>query len=116
MKTTITAKNMVVTPGITNRVLKKTQTMSRYLTAETEMYIRMRREKEQRIVEITVPMSGVTLRSEAVSEDNLFQSIPSFTAGETVTSPNSLTQQSVRDYFFVKLCIFCCLPLCIVMV
>ena len=75
MKTTITAKNMVVTPGITNRVLKKTQTMSRYLTAETEMYIRMRREKEQRIVEITVPMSGVTLRSEAVSEDNLFQSI-----------------------------------------
>ena len=75
MKTTITAKNMVVTPGITNRVLKKTQTMSRYLTAETEMYIRMRREKEQRIVEITVPMNGVTLRAEAASEDNLFQSI-----------------------------------------
>ena len=42
--------------------------------------------------------------------------LPSFTAGETVTSPNSLTQQSVRDYFFVKLCIFCCLPLCNVIV
>ena len=41
---------------------------------------------------------------------------PSFTAGETVTSPNSLTQQSVRDYFFVKLCIFYCLPFCIVVV
>ena len=75
MKTSITAKNMVVTPGITNRVLKKTQNMSRYLTPETEMYIRMRREKEMRIVEITVPMSGVTLRAEASSEDNLFQSI-----------------------------------------
>ena len=27
MKTTITAKNMVVTPGITNRITKKTATM-----------------------------------------------------------------------------------------
>ena len=42
--------------------------------------------------------------------------LPSFTAGETVASPNSLTQQSVRDYFFVKLCIFCYLPFCIVVV
>ena len=42
--------------------------------------------------------------------------LPSFTASETVTSPNSLTQQSVRDYFFVKLCIFYCLPFCIVVV
>ena len=71
MKTTITAKNMVVTPGITNRVLKKTQTMSRYLTAETEMYIRMRREKEQRIVEIPVPLSGVTLRPHATNKDKI---------------------------------------------
>ena len=75
MKTTITAKNLVVTPGITNRVLKKTQTMSRYLKPETEMIIRMRREKDQRIVEITVPMDGVTIRSEASSIDNLFQAI-----------------------------------------
>ena len=75
MKTTITAKNMVVTPAINNRVLKKTQTMSRYLKADTEMIIRIRREKEQRIVEITVPMNGVTMRSEASSEDNLFQAI-----------------------------------------
>lgn len=75
MKTTITAKNMVVTPGITNRVLKKTQSMSRYLKPETEMIIRLRREKEQRIVEITVPMNGMTIRSEASSIDNLFQAI-----------------------------------------
>ena len=51
MKTTITAKDMVVTPGITNRILKKTATMSRYLRPETEMFIRLRREKNQRIVE-----------------------------------------------------------------
>ena len=29
----------------------------------------------------------------------IVEKLPSFTAGETVTSPNSLTQQSVRDYF-----------------
>jgi putative sigma-54 modulation protein len=75
MKTTITAKDMVVTPGITNRILKKTATMSRYLRPETEMFIRLRREKNQRIVEITVPMQGVTLRSEAASEDNLYMGI-----------------------------------------
>ena len=75
MKTTITAKDMVVTPGITNRILKKTATMSRYLRPETEMFIRLRREKNQRIVEITEPMQGVTLRSEAASEDNLYMGI-----------------------------------------
>ena len=75
MKTNITAKGMVVTPAITNRVLKKTQTMSRYLRPDTEMNIRMRRERDQRIVEITVPMDGITMRAEAASEDNLFMSI-----------------------------------------
>lgn len=75
MKTTITAKNMVVTPAITNRILKKTGTMSRYLKPETELFVRLRKEKNQRIVEITVPMQGVTLRSEAVSDDNLFMGI-----------------------------------------
>ncbi len=75
MKTNITAKNMVMTPGITNRVLKKTQSMSRYLKPETEMNIRLRREKEQLIVEITVPMDSITIRSEASSDDNLFQAI-----------------------------------------
>lgn len=75
MKTTITAKDMVVTPAITNRVLKKTQTMSRYLKPATEMFIRMRREKSERIVEITVPIDGITLRAEAASDDNLFMSI-----------------------------------------
>ncbi len=75
MKTTITAKGMVVTPAISNRVMKKTQTMSRYLRPETEMFIRLRRERDERIVEITVPMRDVTLRAEASSPDNLFMSI-----------------------------------------
>ena len=75
MKTNITAKGMIVTPAITNRILKKTETMGRYLKPDTEMFIRMRRDKGRRIVEITVPIDGITLRAEAASEDNLFMSI-----------------------------------------
>ncbi len=75
MKMTINAKNMIVTPAITQRIEKKTATMSRYLKPETEMFVRLRKERDQRIVEITVPIDGVTLRAEAASEDNLFMSI-----------------------------------------
>ena len=75
MKTTITAKNMVVTPGITNRITKKTATMERYLKPDTEMIVRLRKERDERICEITVPMNGVTLRAESASKDNLFMAI-----------------------------------------
>ena len=76
MKLTITARNMVVTPAITQRIEKKTETMGRYLRPDTEMLIKLRKEKKLRIVEITVPMGkNVILRSEASAEDNLFLAI-----------------------------------------
>ena len=77
MKLSITARNMSVTPAITRRIEKKTETMGRYLWPETEMQIRMRKEKnDRRVVEITVPMGkNVILRSEASAEDNLFLAI-----------------------------------------
>ena len=77
MKLTLTAKNMTVTPGITARGEKKTSRMSRYLRADTEMQIRMRKEKNgTRTVEITVPMgNNVILRSEAATDNNLFMAI-----------------------------------------
>ena len=80
MKTTITAKNMVVTPGITNRITKKTATMERYLRPDTEMFVRLRRERDQRICEITVPLNGAMLRAESANDDNLFLSIDSAVA------------------------------------
>ena len=51
--------------------------MSRYLWPETELQVKMRKEKDdRRIVEITVPMGkNVILRSEASAEDNLFLAI-----------------------------------------
>ncbi len=76
MKLSITARSMVVTPAITKRIEKKTDTMSRYLWPETEMQIKMTRDKARREVEITVPMGkNVILRSEASADDNLFLAI-----------------------------------------
>ena len=67
---------MVVTPAITKRIEKKTETMGRYLWPETEMQIKMHKEKARRVVEITVPMGkNVILRSESSADDNLFLAI-----------------------------------------
>ena len=76
MKTTITGKNMVVTPGITERIMKKTNRMERYLKQDTELFVRLSKERSnRRIAEITVPFEGVILRAEASAEDNLFLAI-----------------------------------------
>ncbi len=76
MKLSITARNMVVTPAITKRIEKKTETMGRYLWPDTEMQIKMHKDKARRIVEITVPMGkNVILRSESSADDNLFLAI-----------------------------------------
>ena len=72
MKMTINARNMVITPAVTKRIEKKTAKMERYLLPETEVQVKMQKgKKDQRIVEITVPMgNNVILRSEAVADDN----------------------------------------------
>ena len=77
MKLSIQARNMSVTPAITQRIERKTETMGKYLWPDTEMQVRMRKEKnDRRVVEITVPMGkNVILRSEASDDDNLFLAI-----------------------------------------
>ena len=77
MKLSIVAKNMTVSDGIRNRIEKKTATMGKYLLPDTEMQVRLVKEKNnRRVVEITVPMGGGTvLRSEAGASDNLFIAI-----------------------------------------
>ena len=76
MKLSITARNMVLTPAITKRIEKKTETMSRYLWPEQELLVKMHKDKARRVVEITVPMGkNVILRSESSADDNLFLAI-----------------------------------------
>lgn len=76
MKITINAKNMVVTPGITERINKKAGKMERYLKQETELSVRLNKEKNgRRVVELTVPIDGIILRAESSHEDNLYLAI-----------------------------------------
>ena len=76
MKTTITGKNMDISNGVNNRVMKKTAKMERYLDPNTELQVRLTREKNnRRKCEITVPFEGVILRAEASNDDNLYVSI-----------------------------------------
>ncbi len=76
MKTTIIGKNMSVSPAVSERVLRKTEKMGRYLDATAEMTVRLAREKNhRRTCEITVPMEGIVLRSEASNDENLYISI-----------------------------------------
>ena len=77
MNLSIQARNMAVTPGITQRIERKTARMSKYLLSDTEMQIKMRKDKnDMRVVEITVPMgNNVILRSESSAQGNLFAAI-----------------------------------------
>ena len=76
MKTTITAKDMHVSNSVAERVLKKAGKMERYLDQNTEMLVRLSKQKNnRRICEITVPFEGALLRAEASNEDNLYVSI-----------------------------------------
>ena len=76
MKTIITGKNMTVSAGVTERMMKKINKMERYLNPDTQIFVRLTREKNnRRTCEITVPFEGVVLRAEAGSEDNLYVSI-----------------------------------------
>ena len=73
MKTTIIGKDMVISNAISERVLKKTAKMERYLDPNTELLVRLTKKKDgRRKCEITVPFEGVTLRAEASSDDNLY--------------------------------------------
>lgn len=76
MKTNITAKNMFISQAITDRILRKTAKMERYLNSNSEMQIRLEKKKNGiRSCEITIPVEGVILRAEASNDDNLYVSI-----------------------------------------
>lgn len=76
MKTNIIAKSMSVSAAVTERIKRKTNKMERYLDLNTEMTVRLGKQKNnRRTCEITVSIDGVLLRAEASNEDNLYVSI-----------------------------------------
>ena len=75
MKLTINTRNMSISPAITKRIEKKTETMGRYLWPETEMQVKMRKEKNdkalakmERQIRKHRTKLGKNLRDEAFAE------------------------------------------------
>ena len=76
MKTTIISKQMNVSQAVNDRIIRKANKMERYLDQNTELLVRLSKQKNnRRTCEITVPFEGVMLRAEASNEDNLYVSI-----------------------------------------
>ena len=73
MKTTITSKNMNISNGINDRIMKKAAKMERYLDPNVEMFVHLNNNKQNRkTCEITVPFEGIIIRAEASHDDNLY--------------------------------------------
>ena len=69
MKFVISGKNMEVSDGLRNEVMKKLGKLERYFTPDTEVIVTMSIEKERQKIEVTIPMKGSIIRSEQVSND-----------------------------------------------
>ena len=69
MRYTITGKNMNVTPGLREDVIKKIGKLERYFNDDTEAVITLSVEKERQKIEVTIPVKGTIIRAEQVSND-----------------------------------------------
>ena len=69
MRYTITGKNMNVTQGLREDVIKKIGKLERYFNDDTEAVITLSVEKERQKIEVTIPVKGTIIRAEQVSDD-----------------------------------------------
>ncbi len=78
MNTKITAKNVIITPGITNRITKKTEKLYRYFDQDIVIQVHINKiGAKNKKVEVTIPLKGTILRAESIGDDNLFIAIDS---------------------------------------
>jgi len=76
MAVNVRGKNIVVTPALKDYIEKKVQTITKQFKVVGDICAVMRVEKEQHIVEITVPASGIVLRAQESTKD-MYSSIDS---------------------------------------
>ena len=69
MRYVITGRNIDVTEGLRNAVQEKIGKLEKYFTADTEVHVTLRVEKERQKIEVTIPVKGNIIRSEQVSSD-----------------------------------------------
>ena len=69
MKFIISGKNIPVSDGLRTAVEDKLGKLERYFTADTEVIVTLRMEKERQKIEVTIPVKGNIIRSEQTSND-----------------------------------------------
>lgn len=69
MRYTITGKNITVTQGLRDDVIKKIGKLERYFNKDTEAVITLSVEKDRQKIEVTIPVKGTIIRAEQVSDD-----------------------------------------------
>ena len=69
MKFTIYGKNMHVSENLKDELKKKFAKFDRYFGPETEVYATFSREKDDQMLEVTIPMGKTILRAEESTDD-----------------------------------------------
>lgn len=69
MKFIISGKNFEITDSLRQRVDKKLGKLEKFFSPATEAHVTMSVEKNRHIIEVTIAMSGLTLRAEVENDD-----------------------------------------------
>lgn len=69
MKFTITGKNVTLTDALKNIVEKKLSKLERYFNPEVEIHVTLSVQKNNHIIEVTIPFNGIILRGEESTTD-----------------------------------------------
>ena len=73
MKFIISGKNITVTDGLRTAVEDKLGKLERYFTPDTEVVVTLSVEKERQKIEVTIPVKGNIIRSEQVSNEDVYK-------------------------------------------
>ena len=65
MKYVITGRNIEITDGLKSAIYEKIGKLERYFTEDTQVHVTLSVEKERQKIEITIPVKGNIIRSEA---------------------------------------------------
>jgi len=74
MRYTVSGKNMNVSQALKDNAIHKISKLEKYFTKENDARITMKLEKQNHIIEVTIPMKGMLVRAEE-SAENMYSAI-----------------------------------------
>lgn len=69
MRFTITGKNITLTDALKNTVEKKLSKLDKYFNPNVEVHATLSVQKNNQIIEVTIPFNGIILRGEESTQD-----------------------------------------------